>query len=61
MMRARMLVALINRINNAILAAAYGLIWSGARSFEGKPVSIVPTLAGQEPQARDRNAKHRNV
>ena len=33
-------------IGNAILAAAYGLIWSGARSFEGKRVSIVLTLAG---------------
>jgi hypothetical protein len=33
-------------IGNAILAAAYGLIWSGARNFEGKRVSIVPTLAG---------------
>ena len=25
-------------VGNAILAAAYGLIWSGARNFEGKPV-----------------------
>jgi diguanylate cyclase (GGDEF)-like protein len=33
-------------IGNAILAAAYGLIWSGARSFEGKRVSIFLTLAG---------------
>jgi diguanylate cyclase (GGDEF)-like protein len=33
-------------IGNAILAVAYGLIWSGARSFEGKRVSIVLTLAG---------------
>jgi len=33
-------------IGNAILAAAYGLIWSGARNFEGKRVSIVLTLAG---------------
>ena len=33
-------------IGNGILAAAYGLIWSGARSFEGKRVSIVLTLAG---------------
>jgi diguanylate cyclase (GGDEF)-like protein len=33
-------------IGNAILAAAYGLIWSGARDFEGKRFSIVLTLAG---------------
>jgi hypothetical protein len=33
-------------IGNAILAAAYGLIWSGARNFEGKQVSVVLTLAG---------------
>ena len=33
-------------IGNAILAAAYGLIWSGARNFEGKRVSVVLTLAG---------------
>jgi diguanylate cyclase (GGDEF)-like protein len=33
-------------IGNAILAVAYGLIWSGARNFEGKRVSIVLTLAG---------------
>ena len=33
-------------IGNAIPAAAYGLIWSGARNFEGKRVSIVLTLAG---------------
>jgi len=33
-------------IGNAILAVAYGLIWSGARNFEGKRVSIVVTVAG---------------
>ena len=33
-------------VGNAILAAAYGLIWSGARNFEGKRVSIVLTLVG---------------
>jgi diguanylate cyclase (GGDEF)-like protein len=33
-------------IGNAILAVAYGLIWSGARSFEGKRLSIALTLAG---------------
>jgi diguanylate cyclase (GGDEF)-like protein len=33
-------------IANAILAAAYGIIWSGVRNFEGKRVSIVLTLAG---------------
>src|SRR6476660_4807291 len=33
-------------IGNAMLAAAYGLIWSGARNFEGKRVSIVLTLVG---------------
>ena len=33
-------------VGNAILAAAYGIIWSGARNFEGKRVSIVLTLVG---------------
>ena len=33
-------------IGNAILAAAYGIIWSGVRNFEGKRVSVVLTLAG---------------
>ena len=33
-------------IGNAILATAYGLIWSGARDFDGKRISIVLTLAG---------------
>ena len=31
---------------NAILAMAYGLIWSGVRSFEGKRVSVLLTLSG---------------
>ena len=31
---------------NAILAAAYGIIWAGVRNFEGKRVSVVLTLAG---------------
>jgi hypothetical protein len=33
-------------VGNAILATAYGLIWSGARNFDGKRISIVLTLAG---------------
>ena len=33
-------------IGNAILATAYGLIWSGARDLDGKRISIVLTLAG---------------
>lgn len=33
-------------IGNAILAAAYGMIWSGVRNFEGKRASIVLTLTG---------------
>jgi diguanylate cyclase (GGDEF)-like protein len=33
-------------IGNAMLAAAYGIIWSGVRNFEGKRVSVVLTLAG---------------
>ena len=32
-------------IANAILAAAYGIIWTGVRNFEGKRVSVVLTLA----------------
>ena len=33
-------------IGNAMLAAAYGIVWSGVRNFEGKRVSIVLTIAG---------------
>ena len=33
-------------IGNAILAAAYGIIWSGVRNFEGKRVSIPLTIGG---------------
>jgi diguanylate cyclase (GGDEF)-like protein len=33
-------------IGNAILATASGLVWSGARNFEGKSVSVVLTMAG---------------
>jgi predicted signal transduction protein with EAL and GGDEF domain len=33
-------------IGNAILAAAYGIIWSGVRNFEGKRLSVLLTLAG---------------
>ena len=33
-------------IGNAMLAAAYGIVWSGVRNFEGKRVSIVLTMAG---------------
>ena len=39
-------------IGNAILAAAYGIIWSGVRNFEGKRVSVVLTLAGVADLAR---------
>ena len=33
-------------IGNAILATASGLIWGGARNFEGKSVSVILTVAG---------------
>ena len=33
-------------IGNAILAAAYEIIWSGVRNFENKRLSVVLTLAG---------------
>ena len=33
-------------IGNAMLTAAYGIIWSGVRNFEGKQVSVVLTLSG---------------
>ena len=33
-------------IANAILAAAYGIMWAGVRSFEGRPASVPLTLAG---------------
>ena len=33
-------------IGNAMLAAAYGIVWSGVRNFEGKRVSVVLTVAG---------------
>ena len=33
-------------ISNALIAAAYGLIWSGVRNFEGHPTSVPFMLAG---------------
>ena len=33
-------------IGNAMLAAAYGIVWSGVRNFVGKRVSVVLTMAG---------------
>jgi diguanylate cyclase (GGDEF)-like protein len=33
-------------VGNALLAAAYGILWSGARKFDGKNVSILLALAG---------------
>jgi hypothetical protein len=33
-------------IGNALLAVAYGILWCGARTFEGKAVSIAPALLG---------------
>ena len=33
-------------VGNALLAAAYGVLWCGARKFEGKNVSILLALAG---------------
>jgi diguanylate cyclase (GGDEF)-like protein len=33
-------------VGNALFAVAYGIIWSGARAFEGKSVSIPKALIG---------------
>jgi diguanylate cyclase (GGDEF)-like protein len=33
-------------IGNALIALAYGILWSGVRSFEGKRLSVVQTMAG---------------
>jgi diguanylate cyclase (GGDEF)-like protein len=33
-------------VGNALLAAAHGMLWSGARKFDGKNVSIVLALVG---------------
>jgi diguanylate cyclase (GGDEF)-like protein len=33
-------------VGNALLAAAYGILWSGARTLDGKNVSIVLALTG---------------
>src|SRR5262249_32080538 len=33
-------------IGNALIALAYGVLWSGVRNFEGKPLSVVQTIAG---------------
>ena len=33
-------------IANAILAAAYGIMWTGVRNFEGRPTSVPLMLAG---------------
>jgi diguanylate cyclase (GGDEF)-like protein len=31
---------------NGILALGHGLLWSGTRSFEGRPISVIGTIAG---------------
>jgi diguanylate cyclase (GGDEF)-like protein len=33
-------------IGNALIALAYGILWRGVRSFEGKRLSVVQTMAG---------------
>jgi diguanylate cyclase (GGDEF)-like protein len=33
-------------VGNALLAAAYGILWCGARKFEGKSAPILPALLG---------------
>ena len=33
-------------VGNSLLAVAYGILWSGARTFEGKSVSIPLALLG---------------
>ena len=33
-------------VGNALLAAAYGILWGGARTFDGKNVSILSALMG---------------
>ena len=33
-------------VGNALLAAAYGILWGGARTFDGKDVSILLALMG---------------
>ena len=33
-------------VGNALLSAAYGILWCGARKFEGKKVSILLAMAG---------------
>ena len=33
-------------VGNSLLAIAYGILWCGARKFEGKKISIVLALAG---------------
>jgi diguanylate cyclase (GGDEF)-like protein len=33
-------------IGNALIALAYGILWSGVRNFEGKRLSVVQTMAG---------------
>jgi len=33
-------------IGNALIALAYGVLWSGVRNFEGKRLSVVQTTAG---------------
>ena len=35
-------------IANAIIAAAYGIMWGGVRNFEGHPTSVPLVLAGQQ-------------
>ena len=36
-------------VGNALLAAAYGILWSGARKFEGKNVPILLDFISATP------------
>jgi hypothetical protein len=39
-------------VGNALLTAAYGILWSGARKFDGKNVSIPLALMGVESDSQ---------
>jgi hypothetical protein len=41
-------------VANAILVLGHGTLWSGTRNFEGRPISVLGTLAAERPVDRRR-------
>ena len=48
-------------IGNAMVAASYGVMWMGARSFEGRSISIFPMLAGALVWLYEQHLRRRRI